>query len=73
MTQPQINAMIESLMFYSRNHAPSETSELAESVLGYLIEFHTKRWGLPAAIKGHASQATPRRVGRMAGERPRRS
>lgn len=46
----QIAVIIGALMFYSENHVPNEHTTVAQDAAFYLINFHTRRWGLPRSI-----------------------
>jgi|GEM_PF-5087776 len=54
-----IDLIISALVFYDSNHVlDADSAAVTDKTLAYLISFHTRRWGLPAAITGH-TRLTP--------------
>jgi hypothetical protein len=54
LTRAQINALIASLLETRGQLEDVAVAAEADSALGYLVNYHTRRWGLPPAILGPA-------------------
>ena len=51
LERDELDAVIDALLFTTRNHSAGPLTRRCDAAAGHLIGFYTRRWGLPAAVR----------------------
>jgi len=54
LDRDRLDAIIDALLFTTRNHSAGPLTRRCDAAAGYLIGFYTRRWGLPAAVRNRS-------------------